>query len=113
MSTTADLTHDPRRLIALGVLLVAAAMDLIGATVVTLALPAIHDDLGAGEAALEWIIASYGLAFAVGLEAARIGREVSATDGGERGVRAEPAGRAGERASRVRRRVCGAAVRCR
>lgn len=67
MSTDTDHTNDPRRWIALGVLLVAAAMDLIGATVVTLALPAIHDDLGASEAALEWIIAGYGLAFAVGL----------------------------------------------
>jgi EmrB/QacA subfamily drug resistance transporter len=58
---------DPRRWIALGVLLLAAALDLIGSTVATLALPVIGDDLGASEAALEWIVAGYSLAFAVGL----------------------------------------------
>jgi EmrB/QacA subfamily drug resistance transporter len=67
MTSEPIATYSPRRWIALGVLLVAAAMDLIGATVVTLGLPAIHDDLGASEAALEWIIAGYGLAFALGL----------------------------------------------
>lgn len=59
--------NDSRRWIALGVLLVAAAMDLIGTTVATLALPVIQNDLGAREAALEWIIAGYSLAFALGL----------------------------------------------
>jgi EmrB/QacA subfamily drug resistance transporter len=58
---------DPRRWIALGVLLLAAAMDLIDTTVATLALPVIGDELGAGAAALEWIIAGYALAFALGL----------------------------------------------
>jgi EmrB/QacA subfamily drug resistance transporter len=58
---------DPRRWIALGVLLFAAAIDLIGSTIATLALPVIGDDLGAGEAALEWIVAGYSLAFALGL----------------------------------------------
>jgi MFS family permease len=58
---------DPRRWIALGVLLLAAAMDLIDTTVATLALPVIGDELEAGEAALEWIIAGYSLAFALGL----------------------------------------------
>jgi MFS family permease len=58
---------DPRRWIALGVLLLAAAMDLIDTTIAVLALPVIGDDLGAGEAALEWIIAAYALAFALGL----------------------------------------------
>jgi EmrB/QacA subfamily drug resistance transporter len=58
---------DPRRWLALGVLLLAAALDLIGSTVATLALPVIGADLGAGEAALEWIIAGYSLAFALGL----------------------------------------------
>jgi EmrB/QacA subfamily drug resistance transporter len=59
--------EDPRRWIALAVLLVAAAMDLMGTTVATLALPVIRDDLAASEAALEWIIAGYSLAFALGL----------------------------------------------
>jgi EmrB/QacA subfamily drug resistance transporter len=58
---------DPRRWIALGVLLVAAAMDLIDMTVATLALPVIQRDLGASESALEWMIAGYSLAFALGL----------------------------------------------
>jgi len=58
---------DPRRWIALGVLLLAAAMDLIDTTIAVLALPVIGDDLGAGDAALEWIIAAYALAFALGL----------------------------------------------
>ena len=58
---------DPRRWIALGVLLLAAAMDLIDTTVATVALPVIGDELGASDAALEWIIAGYGLAFALGL----------------------------------------------
>ncbi|MGD9736716.1 MAG: MFS transporter [Solirubrobacterales bacterium] len=60
-------SSDPRRWIALGVLLLAAAMDLIDTTIATVALPAIGDDLGAGQAALEWVIAGYSLAFALGL----------------------------------------------
>ncbi|MGH2947868.1 MAG: MFS transporter [Solirubrobacteraceae bacterium] len=67
MANVAYEVGDPRRWIALGVLLLAAAIDLVGTTVATLALPVIGDDLGAGEAALEWIIAGYGLAFALGL----------------------------------------------
>jgi MFS family permease len=58
---------DSRRWLALVVLLTAAAMDLIDTTVATLALPVIHGELGASAAALEWIIAGYGLAFALGL----------------------------------------------
>jgi EmrB/QacA subfamily drug resistance transporter len=58
---------DPRRWIALAVLLLAAAMDLIDTTVATIALPVIGGELGAGDAALEWVIAGYGLAFALGL----------------------------------------------
>ncbi|MGH2946492.1 MAG: MFS transporter [Solirubrobacteraceae bacterium] len=58
---------DSRRWIALGVLLLAAAIDLIGSTIATLALLVIGRDLGAGEATLEWIVAGYGLAFALGL----------------------------------------------
>jgi EmrB/QacA subfamily drug resistance transporter len=57
---------DPRRWIALVVLLLAAAMDLIDTTVVTIALPTIGDDLGASAAALEWTIAGYALAFGLG-----------------------------------------------
>ena len=60
-------TRDPRRWLALAVLLLAAAMDLIDTTVATLALPVIQADLGASGAALEWIVAGYALAFALGL----------------------------------------------
>ena len=57
----------PKRWLALAVLLIAAAMDLIGMTIATIGLPAIEADLHGGHAAMEWIIAGYGLAFAVGL----------------------------------------------
>jgi EmrB/QacA subfamily drug resistance transporter len=53
--------------LALAVLLLAAAMDLIDTTVATLALPVIQADLGASDAALEWVVAGYALAFALGL----------------------------------------------
>ncbi len=59
--------QDPRRWLALAVLLLAVAMDLIDTTVATLALPAIQADLGASDAALEWIVDGYALAFALGL----------------------------------------------
>jgi MFS family permease len=48
---------DHRRWLALGVLLLAVAIDLIDVTIVNIALPAIRDDLGASAAALEWIVA--------------------------------------------------------
>jgi EmrB/QacA subfamily drug resistance transporter len=67
MTSDAYDVNDPRRWIALGVLLVAAAMDLIGTTIAALALPVIQDDLRASQAALEWIMAGYSLAFALGL----------------------------------------------
>jgi EmrB/QacA subfamily drug resistance transporter len=64
MSTT---TYDPRRWLALSVLLLAAVMDLIDISIITVALPTIRDDLDASSAALEWTIAGYTLAFALGL----------------------------------------------
>jgi EmrB/QacA subfamily drug resistance transporter len=59
--------YDPRRWLALMVLLLAAVMDLIDISIVTIALPTIREELHAGAAALEWTIAGYTLAFAVGL----------------------------------------------
>jgi EmrB/QacA subfamily drug resistance transporter len=53
--------------IALAVLLVAAFMDLLDVSIVAVALPAIRADLGASEAALQWTVAAYTLAFAAGL----------------------------------------------
>ena len=42
-------------------------MDLLDGTIVNVAAPTIHSDLGAGTAALQWIIGGYALAFAIGL----------------------------------------------
>ncbi len=56
---------DPRRWLALVATLLAAAMDLIGATIVNVAIPSVQRDLGAGPGAMEWTIAGYALAFGV------------------------------------------------
>jgi EmrB/QacA subfamily drug resistance transporter len=53
--------------IALGVVLVAAFMDLLDATIVSVSAPAIAADLGAGEAAVQWMVAAYTLALGSGL----------------------------------------------
>ena len=55
---------DSRRWLALVVVLVAGFMDLLDATIVNVAVPSIQTDLGAEYAQLEWIVASYVLAFA-------------------------------------------------
>jgi EmrB/QacA subfamily drug resistance transporter len=55
----------PRRWLTLCVLLLAAAMELLDTTIVNVAIPAIDADLRAGEAAIEWTVAGYTLAFAV------------------------------------------------
>jgi MFS family permease len=49
------------------VLLLAAVMDLVDVSIVNIALPTIRDDLDASGAAVEWTIAGYTLAFALGL----------------------------------------------
>ena len=56
---------DPRRWLALAVVLLAVAIDLIDTTIVNVAIPSIQEDLGASAAAIEWIVAGYTLAFAV------------------------------------------------
>lgn len=61
------VTADPRRWSALFVLLAAAFMDLLDATVVNIALPTIRVELGASYAAIQWITAGYTLAFGLGL----------------------------------------------
>ncbi|WP_020672336.1 MFS transporter [Amycolatopsis nigrescens] len=55
---------DPRRWVALIVILVAGFMDLLDATIVNVAVPSIQRDLGAEYAQIEWIVAGYVLAFA-------------------------------------------------
>ncbi|WP_067068336.1 MFS transporter [Carbonactinospora thermoautotrophica] len=56
---------DPRRWLGLVVMIAGAAMDLIDVGIVTVAIPSIQRDIGAGGAAAEWIVAGYALAFGV------------------------------------------------
>src|ERR1700755_1831951 len=57
-----------------GVVLAANVMDLLDATIVNVAGPSIHTDLGGGPNTLQWLSAGYTLAFAVLLIAgARLG----------------------------------------
>ncbi|ALX66106.1 MFS transporter [Microbacterium sp. XT11] len=56
-----------RRGLAVGILLFASFMDLLDATIVQVALPAIGQGLDARDAELEWIVSGYMLAFAVAL----------------------------------------------
>jgi len=58
---------DPRRWVALFVLLLASFMNLIDVTIVNVALPSLQANLGASAAQIEWISAAYLLAFALGL----------------------------------------------
>jgi EmrB/QacA subfamily drug resistance transporter len=55
------------RWIVLGTVLVAEIMDLVDATIVTIAAPSIRNDLGGSTSALQWMLAGYTLAFAIGL----------------------------------------------
>jgi EmrB/QacA subfamily drug resistance transporter len=58
---------DPRRWVALFVLLLASFMNLIDVTIVNVALPSLQANLGATPNEIEWVIAAYVLAFALGL----------------------------------------------
>jgi EmrB/QacA subfamily drug resistance transporter len=55
---------DPKRWLALVVILVAGFMDLLDATIVNVAIPSIQKDLNAQYSDLEWIVAAYAIAFA-------------------------------------------------
>jgi len=62
------------RWVVAAVVLAAATMDLLDATIVNIAGPSIHRDLGGGASTLQWLSAAYTLAFAVLLIAgARLG----------------------------------------
>jgi EmrB/QacA subfamily drug resistance transporter len=62
------------RRLALAALLAAEAMNLLDATIVQVAAPVIHTDLGGAGATIPWFSASYTLAFALGLlTGARLG----------------------------------------
>jgi MFS family permease len=59
---------------ALPVLLAGAVMVVLDFFIVNVALPSIATDLGAGDSALEWVVAGYGLTFAAFLiTAGRLG----------------------------------------
>jgi EmrB/QacA subfamily drug resistance transporter len=58
---------DPRRWLALAVLLIANFMNLMDVTIVNVALPSLRENLNADASQIEWVIAAYVLAFALGL----------------------------------------------
>ena len=58
---------DPKRWLALTVVLVAAFMDLLDVTIVNVAIPSIQRNLNAGYSEIQWVAAGYTLAFAAGL----------------------------------------------
>ena len=58
---------DPRRWVALAVLLLASFMNLIDVTIVNVALPSMQENLGANSSQIEWVVAGYVLVFALGL----------------------------------------------
>jgi EmrB/QacA subfamily drug resistance transporter len=64
---TSKADADPRRWIALFVLLLASFMNLIDVTIVNVALPSLQQNLGADPNQIEWVIAAYVLSFALGL----------------------------------------------
>ncbi len=64
---TRDLPTGRARTIALISLFLASAMELIDVTIVNVALPTIEAGLRASPTELQWVIASYPLAFAVAL----------------------------------------------
>ncbi|HEX8134054.1 MAG TPA: MFS transporter, partial [Actinomycetes bacterium] len=58
---------DPRRWVALAVVLVAAFMQLVDISIVNVAIPSIQRDLDATYSQIQWVLAGYQLAFAVTL----------------------------------------------
>src|SRR5919108_3718163 len=64
----------PLRLIVAGVVLAANVMDILDATIVNVAGPSVHRELGGSASTIQWLSAGYTLAFAVFLIAgARLG----------------------------------------
>ena len=61
------LVSGPGANVALLVVLFSSFMDLVDATIVTVAAPAMARDLGAGDAQIQWMIAAYTLALGAGL----------------------------------------------
>jgi MFS family permease len=74
--STASTSTQPYRLrwVVAAVVLAANVMDLLDATIVNVAAPSVHRDLGGGASTIQWLSAGYTLAFAVLLIAgARLG----------------------------------------
>lgn len=69
MSITVESRTQPytKRWAALAVILGAEAMDQLDAAIVTVSVPTIRHDLGLGLSSVQWIVAGYSLAMAVGL----------------------------------------------
>src|SRR3954449_7471709 len=68
-ATAAGSTGTPYRWrwIVLVSILIAEIMDLVDATIVNIAAPSIRAELGGSESAMQWMLAGYTLAFAIGL----------------------------------------------
>ena len=66
-AASAEVHAFERRWIAMIVLLMASFMNLIDVTIVNVALPSMQKSLGVTEAGIEWVVAAYILAFALGL----------------------------------------------
>jgi len=64
---TAAEDGDPRRWVALAVVLVAGFMQLVDISIVNVAIPSIQRDLDATYSQIQWVLAGYQLAFAVTL----------------------------------------------
>ena len=76
LPAAAASAQQPYRLrwVVAGVVMAANMMDLLDATIVNVAGPSIHRDLGGGATTIQWLSAGYTLAFAVFLIAgARLG----------------------------------------
>jgi EmrB/QacA subfamily drug resistance transporter len=58
-------THDPRRWLALGVLLTGALLPVLDFNIINLALPAIRRDLGASSSQIQFVISAYAATYAV------------------------------------------------
>ncbi len=58
---------DPRRWLGFAFLLLASFMNLMDVTIVNVALPSMQQNLSASPSEIEWVVAAYVLAFALGL----------------------------------------------
>ncbi|MEZ5871536.1 MAG: MFS transporter [Nitratireductor sp.] len=64
---TGETEYPETRWRALAVLLIASFMNMIDVTIVNVALPSLQKNLGASSSGIEWVVAAYIMAFALGL----------------------------------------------